>query len=137
MIDSPDEQHGVRLKPLMLAFAAVLGILLVAGIAPRLREQAALKAEAKVVKTSLPKVPVVPVRRAPEVTNLVLPGTMRGYQETAIYPRTNGYVKRYLVEIGQPVKAGQLLVEIETPDVDKQLGQTIGDRKSTRLNSSH
>src|SRR2546426_943819 len=126
MIDSPDEQHGVRLKPLMLAFAAVLGILLVAGIVPRLREQAALKAEAKAVKTSLPKVPVVPVRRAPEVTNLVLPGTTRGYQETAIYPRTNGYVKRYLVEIGQPVKAGQLLVEIETPDVDKQLGQTIG-----------
>ena len=126
MLELPDEQHGVRLKPLLLAFAAVLGILLVAGIVPRLREQAALKAEAKVVKTSLPKVPVVPVRRAPEVTNLVLPGTMRGYQETAIYPRTNGYVKRYLVEIGQPVKAGQLLVEIETPDVDKQLGQTIG-----------
>src|SRR2546428_11164302 len=126
MLDSRDEQAGVRWKLLFLAFAAVLGILLGARIAPRLREQAALKAEAQVVKTSLPKVPVVPVRRAPEVTNLVLPGTTRGYQETAIYPRTNGYVKRYLVEIGQPVKAGQLLVEIETPDVDKQLGQTIG-----------
>ena len=134
MLDSPDQQHGVRLKPLLLIFAAVLGILLVAGIVPRLREQAALKAEAKVVKTSLPKVPVVPVRRAPEVTNLVLPGTMRGYQETAIYPRTNGYVKRYLVEIGQPVKAGQLLVEIETPDVDKQLGQTIGTLSQSLAN---
>ena len=134
MLELPDEQHGVRLKPLLLAFAAVLGILLVAGIVPRLREQAALKAEAKVVKTSLPKVPVVPVRRAPEVTNLVLPGTMRGYQETAIYPRTNGYVKRYLVEIGQPVKAGQLLVEIETPDVDKQLGQTIGTLSQSLAN---
>src|SRR5437879_12310613 len=123
MLDLPDEQHGVRLKPLLLAFAAVLGILLVAGIVPRLREQAALKAEAKVVKTSLPKVPVVPVRRAPEVTNLVLPGTMRGYQETAIYPRTNGYVNRYLVEIGQPVKAGQLPAETATPDGDEPWGR--------------
>src|SRR5437879_7486963 len=103
MLDSPDEQHGVRLKPLMLAFAAVLGILLVAGIVPRLREQAALKAEAQAVKTSLPKVPVVPVRRAPEVTNLVLPGTTRGYPETALYPRTDWYVTRYLVAHGQPV----------------------------------
>src|SRR5437660_1755498 len=132
MLDSPDEQRGVRLKPLMLAFAAGLGILLVAGIVPRLREQAVLKAEGQAVKTSLPKVPVVPVRRAPEVTNLVLPGTTRGYQETAIYPRTNGYVKSYLVEIGQLVQAGQLLAEIETPDVDKQLGQALGTYSQSR-----
>jgi len=108
--------------------------LLLAGIVPRLKEQAALKAEANAVKTSLPKVPVVPVRRAPEVTNLVLPGTTRGYQETAIYPRTNGYVKRYLVEIGDPVKTGQLLVEIETPDVDKQLGQAVGTLSQSQAN---
>jgi RND family efflux transporter MFP subunit len=108
--------------------------LLLAGIVPRLKEQAALKAEAKAVETSLPKVPVVAVQRASATTNLVLPGTTRGYQETAIYPRTNGYVKRYLVEIGQPVKAGELLVEIETPDVDKQLGQTIGILSQSHAN---
>jgi len=108
--------------------------LLLAGIVPRLKEQAVLKAEANAVKTSLPKVPVVPVRRAPEVTNLALPGTTRGYQETAIYPRTNGYVKRYLVEIGQPVKAGELLAEIETPDVDKQKGQAVGTLSQSQAN---
>src|SRR5207244_13043456 len=90
---------------LLLAFL----ILLLAAIVPRVQQEAALKAEAKAVKTSLPKVPVVPVRRASEVTNLVLPGNTRGYQETPIYPRTNGYVKSYLVEIGQLAKAGQLL----------------------------
>jgi len=54
------------------------------------------------VKTSLPKVPVVPVRRAPEVTNLVLPEPQRGYSGDGDYPARNGYVKRYLVEIGDP-----------------------------------
>jgi len=88
---------GVRQRWRLVAVLVIaLLTLLLAGIVPRLNEQAALKAEANAVKTSLPKVPVVPVRRAPEVTNLALPGTTRGYQETAIYPRTNGYVKRYL-----------------------------------------
>jgi RND family efflux transporter MFP subunit len=126
---------GARQRWLLVGVLVIaLLALLLAGIAPRLKEQAALKAEANAVKTSLPKVPVVAVQRASATTNLVLPGTTRGYQETAIYPRTNGYVKRYLVEIGQPVKAGQLLVEIETPDVDKQLGQTIGILSQSQAN---
>jgi RND family efflux transporter MFP subunit len=119
---------------LVVGLVIVLLALLLAGIVPRLNEHAALKAEANAVKTSLPKVPVVPVRRAPEVTNLALPGTTRGYQETAIYPRTNGYVKRYLVEIGQPVMAGQLLAEIEAPDVDKQKGQAVGTLSQSQAN---
>jgi multidrug efflux pump subunit AcrA (membrane-fusion protein) len=126
---------GARQRWLLVAVLVIaLLALLLAGIVPRLKEQAALKTEANAVKTSLLKVPVVPVRRAPEVTNLVLPGTTRGYQETAIYPRTNGYVKRYLVEIGQPVKAGQLLAEIETPDVDKQKGQAVGTLSQSQAN---
>lgn len=75
---------------LIVVLVIVLLALLLAGIVPRLKEQAALRTEANAVKTSLPKVLVVPVRRAPEVTNLVLPGTMRGYQETAIYPPRTG-----------------------------------------------
>lgn len=126
---------GARRRWLLVAVLVIaLLTLLLAGIVPRVNEQAALTAEANAMKTSLPKVPVVPVRRAPEVTNLVLPGSTRGYQETAIYPRTNGYVKRYLVEIGDPVKTGQLLVEIETPDVDKQLGQAVGTLSQSQAN---
>jgi RND family efflux transporter MFP subunit len=127
--------NGARQRWLLYAVLVIaLLALLLAGIVPRLTEQAALKAEANAVKTSLPKVPVVPVRRAQEVTSLVLPGSTRGYQETALYPRTNGYVKRYLVEIGQPVKAGQLLAEIETPDVDKQKGQAVGTLSQSQAN---
>jgi len=128
---APPSRTGRRRLVFAVLLLAFL-VLLLAGIVPRIQQNAALKADAKAVKTSLPKVPVVPVRRASEVTNLVLPGNTRGYQETPIYPRTNGYVKSYLVEIGQPVQAGQLLAEIETPDVDKQLGQAIGTHSQSR-----
>jgi RND family efflux transporter MFP subunit len=54
---------------------------------------------------------------------LVLPGNMEAYTDTPIYARTNGYLKRWYVDIGAHVKAGQLLAEIETPEVDQQLRQ--------------
>jgi RND family efflux transporter MFP subunit len=54
---------------------------------------------------------------------LVLPGLIRPLEETKIYPRATGYVKRWLVDIGDRVKAGQLLAEIDTPELDAQLAQ--------------
>ena len=54
---------------------------------------------------------------------LVLPGVVRAREEAKIYPRTAGYVKRWLVDIGDKVTEGQLLAEIEAPDVDAQLAQ--------------
>jgi RND family efflux transporter MFP subunit len=54
---------------------------------------------------------------------LVLPGTVKALEETKIYPRVTGYVKRWLVDIGDKVKEGQLLAEIETPELDAQLVQ--------------
>jgi RND family efflux transporter MFP subunit len=54
---------------------------------------------------------------------LVLPGNMEPFTDAPIYARTNGYVRRWYVDIGAHVKAGQLLAEIETPEVDQQLSQ--------------
>ncbi|HEX3479110.1 MAG TPA: efflux RND transporter periplasmic adaptor subunit [Kofleriaceae bacterium] len=54
---------------------------------------------------------------------LALPGTVRALEQTKIFPRVTGYVRRWLVDIGDKVTAGQLLVEIETPDLDAQLAQ--------------
>jgi RND family efflux transporter MFP subunit len=53
--------------------------------------------------------------------DLVLPGNVQALYEAPIYARTDGYLKRWLVDIGTPVKAGQLLAEIEAPEVDQQL----------------
>jgi membrane fusion protein (multidrug efflux system) len=54
---------------------------------------------------------------------LTLPGVARALEETKIYPRTTGYVRRWLVDIGDKVKEGQLIAEIDTPDLDAQLSQ--------------
>ena len=62
-----------------------------------------------------------------ELGELVLPGNIQANYEAPIYARTSGYLKRWLVDIGTPVKAGQLLAEIESPEVDSQLRQAEAD----------
>ncbi len=65
---------------------------------------------------------------------LVLPGSLQANYDAPIYARTNGYLKRWLVDIGTPVKAGQLLAQIETPEVDQQLRQAQADLASAEAN---
>jgi RND family efflux transporter MFP subunit len=65
---------------------------------------------------------------------LVLPGGLQAEYDAPIYARTNGYVKRWLVDIGTPVKAGQLLAQIEAPEVDQQLRQAQADLASAEAN---
>ncbi|MGC4060221.1 MAG: efflux RND transporter periplasmic adaptor subunit [Aquabacterium sp.] len=67
---------------------------------------------------------------------LVLPGTVQAWSEAPIYARTGGYLKRWLVDIGQPVKAGQLLAEIDAPEVDQQLRQAEADLGSAEANNT-
>ena len=62
-----------------------------------------------------------------ELGELILPGNMQANYEAPIYARTSGYLKRWLVDIGTPVKAGQLLAEVESPEVDSQLRQAEAD----------
>jgi RND family efflux transporter MFP subunit len=66
--------------------------------------------------------------------DLVLPGTVQAYIESPIYARTNGYLKTWYTDIGSAVKKGQLLAEIETPEVDQQLQQAIADLATARAN---
>jgi RND family efflux transporter MFP subunit len=67
---------------------------------------------------------------------LVLPGTVQAYSEARIYARTNGYLKSWLVDIGSAVRKGQLLAEIDTPEVDQQLAQAIADLATARANEA-
>ncbi len=65
---------------------------------------------------------------------LVLPGNVQAHYDAPIYARTSGYLKRWLVDIGQPVKAGQVLGEIESPEVDQQLRQGEADVATAEAN---
>jgi len=78
---------------------------------------------------------VAPTRSA-SGEELVLPGTVQAFTEAPIYARTNGYLKTWSVDIGSTVKKGQLLAEIDTPEVDQQLAQAIADLATARANEA-
>jgi len=68
------------------------------------------------------------------ISELLLPGNLQANYEAPIYARTSGYLKRWLVDIGTPVKAGQLLGEIQSPEVDSQLRQAQADLVTAQAN---
>ena len=71
-------------------------------------------------------------RRA--AAEIILPGNIQAFTDSPIYARTNGYLKKWYVDIGAHVKAGQLLAEIETPEVDQQLDQARADLNTAQAN---
>ncbi len=70
------------------------------------------------------------------VDALELPGRVEAWSRAPIYARVSGYLKRWNVDIGQPVKAGQVLAEIETPDLDQELSQAQAELASARSDAA-
>jgi RND family efflux transporter MFP subunit len=106
---------------LVVGLALILAGLFAIGLWPKWN---ALKvAQAEAGKDDLPVVMYVPVKRGSQKADIVLPASLYAMQETTIYARTNGYLKRWLVDIGDQVKAGQILAEIEAPEVERELDQ--------------
>jgi len=97
-----------------------------------------VNAEARVTQaTHEAAIPVVnvahPAADAP-LQEIALPGNTAAFIDAPIYARTNGYLKRWYFDIGSPVKKGQLLAEIETPEVDQQLQQARADLETAQAN---
>jgi len=110
----------------------VVGGALTAGLLPRLSAKEELKKQAR--DLNVPTVAVVKPKVGGAAQELILPGNIEAYVETPVYARTNGYVVRWLVDIGAKVKGGQLLAEIETPEVDDQLQQARAELNSAEAN---
>jgi RND family efflux transporter MFP subunit len=90
----------------------------------------------KTADEAAPIVVTVAPTRSALGEELVLPGTVRAYSEAPIYARTNGYLKSWSVDIGSTVSKGQLLAEIDTPEIDQQLAQAIADLATARANEA-
>ena len=119
--DKEQERNGnARVVIPTLIGLVVLGAI---GIVPRLWRERQLRASVHVAETTAPVVAVAFPVRAPSTSELVLPGNIQAVQETAIYARVDGYLKRRLVNIGDHVQRGQILAEIDTPELDQQLYQ--------------
>jgi membrane fusion protein (multidrug efflux system) len=116
----------LRLMPLALVLSA-----LAAGILPRLKAHAALRTQT--ASFGMPLVSVVQPKAAPAVQRIELPADVRAYRETSIYARTNGYLAHWYKDIGSPVPAGELLADIETPEIDAQLDQARADANTAQV----
>jgi membrane fusion protein (multidrug efflux system) len=111
-------------RRLVVGGAFILALLVgatIAGTVPRIATQHALARVAGV--DTIPTVNVVSVARAGAASSLTLPGTLQPVHQAAIYARATGYVKKFFVDLGSTVHAGQVLGIIETPDLDQQLAQ--------------
>jgi RND family efflux transporter MFP subunit len=116
-------------KALMMVGVAVL-VLLIAGavtLIGRANHERALAKETE--RETIPSVAVLhPVAEKPD-EELVMPGSLQAYEESPIYARTSGYLVRWYRDIGSRVTAGELLAEIDTPEIDQELNQSRAARQ--------
>ena len=119
------DEHKGRIWRLALILAVIFGVLLLIALLPRLGRSKQVKADAKsqTQADATPTVNTVPVQPPPAFDDLTLPGNIQAVQQTAVVARASGYVKHYFVDIGDKVRAGQLLATIATPDLDQQVTQ--------------
>jgi RND family efflux transporter MFP subunit len=111
----------------LVAFFGVLALVVIAciagGLVPRLARQKALAAAAAAVNQRKPVVIVSPVKPAPARDSIDLPGDCQAMIESPIFARADGYLKTRQVDIGDHLKTGQLMAEIETPELDREISQ--------------
>ncbi len=127
--ETPELFPAARKKP-SYRLLVVLAILLIIGAAiafsMRLGERHALAKETEAL--AVPSVVVIQARREPPQQDLVLPSTLQAFIESPIYARTSGYLAHWYKDIGSRVKKGELLADIETPEVDQELMQARATR---------
>jgi len=136
----PPEHRTHKLKPPERSIAirgpltavTVIAILVVFFVWRHIQVQRELEESSK--SAAEVTVEVVQVKRDAKPHELVLPGDVQAYQVATLYARTNGYVKAWYTDIGSKVTEGQLIAEIEAPDVDAQLRQTVANLGQARAN---
>jgi RND family efflux transporter MFP subunit len=104
------------------------------GIASRLSSESKLKKTTE--ENAVPTVATVKAKPGAASEEIVLPGTVTAWHDAPIYARTNGYVMSWKYDIGTPVKSGEVLAEIDTPEVDAQLHQAQADLQTAQANSN-
>jgi RND family efflux transporter MFP subunit len=113
--------------------AATAVIVVVMGITTRKMADAKLSewTEAQ----AIPVVKIAPLDTQGQLSTFQLPGRLEGFTQAQLYARVSGYLKEWKADIGTPVKAGDLLAEIDAPDLDQQIMQAQADLSSAQANS--
>jgi RND family efflux transporter MFP subunit len=134
--DSNLAAPGVSRRGLYIAAISALivaGVVVIFGITTR--KVADAKLQEWTEKQAVPVVATAPPDTRGKKTIFSLPGRLEAYVQAQMYARVTGYVKRWDADIGTPVKAGQLLAEIDAPDLDQQIMQAEANLASAKANS--
>jgi RND family efflux transporter MFP subunit len=127
-------EKGTRLFKYLIGGAIVLVIL---GAFTLFQRRAQYHALAETTEElAIPTVAVTHPTAEVAQEDLVLPGTLQAYVESPIYARTNGYLQKWYHDIGTRVAKGELLADIDTPEVDQQLSQARADLNTTQANAN-
>ena len=110
----------------------VAGAVVIRGIHSRIDAAAVIRE--KTLDQSIPSVAVIYPKRGELKDEIALPGNIQAFVDAPVYARTNGYLKKWYSDIGTRVKAGDLLAEIESPEIDQQLSQARADLGTAQAN---
>jgi RND family efflux transporter MFP subunit len=124
-------RHVGRYALILLAVAILLGVW---GIASRVHSRDKLGQQT--ANQAVPVVILQKPQRSPPSEDLELPGSVQAFTEAPIYARTSGYLRTWYTDIGDRVKKGQLLAEIDTPEVDQQYRQAQADLATAVANAN-
>jgi RND family efflux transporter MFP subunit len=131
-----EQPRGKGSRVFTILFVIVI-VLVVLGAVTLFQRRAQYQALAKETETlAIPTVAVIHASVESAQEDLVLPGAMQAYVESPIYARTNGYLKKWYHDIGSRVRQGELLADIDTPEVDQQLSQSRADLNTTQANAN-
>jgi RND family efflux transporter MFP subunit len=114
---------GVAIAAMVFGITVLIVAAFFGGYIPLQRRQALIRGEARDFEQSLPRVEVIQVERSSRRSELVLPGNIEAVTEAPILARADGYIKRRMVDIGDRIRAGQPVAEIEAPELDDQVRQ--------------
>lgn len=132
----PSGRSYKRLVPvLLLILVVVLAFVVVQGIVARTHAEVSLAKTTE--QNAIPLVRTIHPRLGSPSAELVLPGNIEAFTDTPIYARTDGYLRHWYFDIGAHVKSGQLLAEIETPELDQQLAQAQADLSTAEANANN
>jgi RND family efflux transporter MFP subunit len=127
----PGIRHGTSIL-ISAAAVAALALVIYSGIHSRAAAESRLKQRTE--EAAIPTVAVVFPQEGAPTQEIVLPGNTQAFSDAPIYARTNGYLKSWHFDIGAHVQKGQLLAQIETPEVDQQLQQAQAELDAAQAN---
>ncbi len=132
---APDQpQHGIRRRAWGVAVfvAALMAVIIYYGIHSRVSAESRLQARTE--EAAISTVTVTQPKVADQTQEILLPGNTQAFIDSPIYARTSGYLKHWYVDIGTRVRKGELLAEIETPELDQQLREARAQLATAEAN---